>query len=282
MSMTRARQLLALLSLALAILSCARNAKPTEVAEGRYFSAGNPDYDEYFVRVHRLQVEMAAAPNELVEARRLLGDALVSSPDAPAAQLAEKVKIALDRLAEHGIRTRVEFRVPSPPDPPHTMAILTYSSTPGSNERQSLERIEAAVTRILRFAATMRAAGARASELRVDMARLESGVETAFREQSRGRRSQIHDNLRDAERVSVLMLARSDELARPAEALARELGSVLASYFKPWPVAPPPEPAPAPEPPRPRPRAGPDARPRARDPKAKTPSESAKSADFEP
>jgi hypothetical protein len=282
MPMTQARRLLAVLSVLLGVLSCVRSTKPTEVAEGRYFSAGSPDYDEFFVRVHRLQVEMAAAPNELSDARRTLAEALVSSPDAPTAQLAEKVKIALDRLAEHGIRTRVEFRTPSPPDPPHTMAILTYSATPAGNERQTFERIETAMTRILRFAATMRAAGTRASELRAGVARLESGVDATFREQSRGRRGQIHDNLADAERVSVLMLARSDELARPAEELARELGSVLVPYSKPWPVAPPPEPAPAPEPPRPRPRAGPDAHPRAGDPKAKAASDGAKSADFEP
>jgi hypothetical protein len=282
MSMTRALRLLALLSLMFGALSCVRSSKPTEVAQGLYFSAGSPDYDEFFVRVHRLQVELAGAPSELAEARRVLADAVVSAPDAPNAQLAEKVKLALDRLVEHGVRTRIEFRAPSPADPPHTMAILTYSATPAGNERQTVEHIEAAMTRVLRFAATMRAAGTRAGELRASVARLESGVETVFREQSRGRRAQIHDNLRDAERVSVLMLARSDELSRPAEELANELSRVLSSYFKPWPVAPPPEPAPAPEPPRPKPRATPDARPRTSEPKAKASSEAPKSADFEP
>lgn len=281
--MTRARFALAVLWLLLGVSACfPRSARVTEVGQGRYFSAGSPDYDEFFLSVHRLQVEMASAPNALAEARRLLSEAVVSAVDAPNAQLAEKAKLALDRLVEHGIRTRIEFRTPSPPDPPHTMALLSYSSTPGGAERQTFERLEAAMTRLLRFAAAMQLANQKLLELRGAVPKLESSVDQVFREQSRGRRGQVRDNLRDAERVSVLMLARSDELGRSAEDLAGELGRVLAPYFKPWPVAPPPEPAPAPaDSARPRPRAPEGARPRA-EPKPKATGDAPKSADFEP
>lgn len=263
-----------------------QSSGPSEVAQGRYFSAGRPDYDEFFLAVHRLQLQMASAPGEIAEARRALSSAVISGADASNAQLAEKVKVALDRLGERGVRTRVEFRSPTPPDPEHTMAILTPWSSPTGSDRQVFEGIEASLTRILRFVATMRRANGRLTELRSAVPRLEAGIEAAFHDQSRGRRRRVEANLRDSERVSVLMLARVDELGRPAEALVTELLRTLGPNFKLPASAPPPEPpAPAPEPPPPRQRANQDPRPRtspAAEPKAKPASEPAKSADFEP
>ena len=40
-------------------------AEPSAVAQGRYFSTGNPNYDEFFVRLHRMQVELKTAPETL-------------------------------------------------------------------------------------------------------------------------------------------------------------------------------------------------------------------------
>lgn len=288
MSLTRVARSLVLLVLLSNLPGCAgAGSKPSEVAQGRYFAAGSPDYDEFFVAIHRLQLEMANAPREIADARRALSTAVVSSADASNAQLAEKVKATLERLADRGVRTRVEFKSPTPPDPEHTMALLTPWTNPTGNDRQAFEDLESSLTRILRFAATMRRASARLIELRSRVPRLEAGIGSSFRDQSRGKRRQVEQNLEDAAQVSLLMLARADELGTPAEALANELRHVLAPNFK-LPASPPPasEPAPpSPEPPRPRPRAAPEPRAKAGagdEAKPKAAPEPPKSADFEP
>jgi len=55
---------------------------PSAVAQGRYFSTGNPDYDEFFVRLHRMQVELAAAPETLAKVRGDLARELEVTPPA--------------------------------------------------------------------------------------------------------------------------------------------------------------------------------------------------------
>jgi hypothetical protein len=281
MSMTR----VAIPALLAALLSsapgCLRSSGPSEVAQGRYFAAGNPEYDEFFLAVYRLQLEMAAAPGELAEARRALGIAVVSTTDASNAQLAEKLKATLDRLADHGLRTRLELRSPSPPDPEHAMALLTTAAIPTGSDRQTVESIESSLTRVLRFGAAMRRASSKLAQLLGAVPRLQTGVDAAFHEQGHGKRKQVASNLDDAARVNLLMLARADELGKPTEALASELQRVLAPYFKPFPSPPVVEaPAPAPEAPPPRPRQGARSRATPAEPNAKA--EPAKSADFEP
>lgn len=280
MSLTRVRVPLLLAALLLSAPGCSlRSSGQSEVAQGRYYAAGSPEYDEFFLSFYRLQLEMAAAPGEFSAARRALGEAVVSAADASNAQLAEKVKATLDRLADHGLRSRLEFRSPNPPDPEHTMALVTTAASPAGSDRQAVESIESSLTRVLRFGAAMRRATSKLAQLLGAVPRLETGVDSAFREQGHGKRKQVASNLGDAARVSLLMLARADELGKPAEDLANQLQRVLAAYFKPFPSPPVVEaPAPAPEVPAPRTRQ--DARPRAAEPKAKA--EPAKSADFEP
>lgn len=283
MSLTRFAALV--LVLALCAGGCSMHSGPTAVAQGRYFAAGTPEYDEFFVAIYRLQLQMAAAPAEFAEARRALSETVISAANAPSAQLAEKTKATLERLAEHGPRVRIEFRVPTPPDPERTMALVTPAGSPGGADRKALESIESSLTRILRFNATLHRATARLTELRRAVPRLEAGVDAAFHDQGRSKRTQVLTNLRDADRVSVLMLARADELGKPADELVSEFTRVLAAYFKSPSAAPSEviEPAPASEAPRARPPEN-DARPRASGPgpKPKPPPEPPKSADFEP
>jgi hypothetical protein len=68
-------------SLCLALLApsaCMLYARggPTAVAQGRYYSTGNPEYDEFFIDLHRMQVELNDAPERTAAPRKALADKL--------------------------------------------------------------------------------------------------------------------------------------------------------------------------------------------------------------
>jgi hypothetical protein len=90
-------------------------------------------------------------------------------------------------------------------------------------------------------------------------------------------------NLSDAERVLLLMLARADELGKPADDLVNELNRALAAHLKAGSDEPPSEPPSAqPEAVRPRARASGNAVPARAAEAGKPKPEPPKSADFEP
>lgn len=260
---------------------------PTDVAQGRYYSSGNAEYDAFFVNVYQQQLVMARAPGELAEARGVLTQSLVLDANAQNAELAEKLRLSLNALGQRGARVHFEVRLPSPPDPDHSMALISATPAPEGNERASLAASEAALTRLLRLGATMHQSQGELTKLRAMAPALEAKVDSAFPEQGPRQRERTLQNLKDAERVIVLMQARAEETAVPIDSLYRELNRVFASPETPPPdtAAPPkPEEKPRPRPVAPRPRSDsspPAARteaPAAVPPKTAAP----KSADFEP
>ncbi|HET9932800.1 MAG TPA: hypothetical protein VFQ35_18985 [Polyangiaceae bacterium] len=262
------------------------NSGPSEVAQGRYYSSGNAEYDAFFVDVYQQQLVMARAPGELTDARAALTQALVLDASAQNAELAEKLRLALNSLGQRGARVHFEVRLPSPPDPEHSIALISASPPPEGNERTSLAAAEAALTRLLRLAATMHQSEAELAKLRTSVPALEAKVDAAFQERGPRQRERTRQNLKDAERVMVLMQARADETASPVDGLYRELNRVFASSEPPPSEgASPPKPEEKPRP-RPAPRPRPDVAqpaPRSEGAPVASPKPTApKSADFEP
>ena len=263
------------------------NSGPSDVAQGRYYSSGSAEYDAFFVRVYQQQLLMARAPGELAEARGSLTQALVLDTTAQNAELAEKLRLSLNALGQRGARVHFEVRLPSPPDPDHSMALISATPAPEGNERASLAASEAALTRLLRLAATMHQSQGELTQLRAMAPALEAKVDSAFADQGPRKRERTLQNLKDAERVIVLMQARAEDTAIPVDGLYRELNRVFASPDTPpsesaTPPKPEEKPRPRPVAPRPRPDSAASA-PRAESapvapPKAAAP----KSADFEP
>ncbi|HEV8247081.1 MAG TPA: hypothetical protein VGP93_14990, partial [Polyangiaceae bacterium] len=65
----------ALLALALFASGCS-HPETTSVARGEYFAAGQPDFDDFFVRVYRFQRDTAAALQTETDAHAELARAL--------------------------------------------------------------------------------------------------------------------------------------------------------------------------------------------------------------
>jgi hypothetical protein len=287
MSLSRICALLALGAASSLTQSCAlfRGGGPSEVAQGRYYSAANPEFDSFFVGVYRLQVTMARAPGELSEARRSLTEALLLDDSAQNAEIAEKLKLSLNGLSAHGTRVHFEARLPSPPDPDHSMALISATPTPDGKEASQLATLEGSLTRLFRLAATMHQSEAELVTLRGAIPSLQGKLDVELKDQGSSKRAQTRQNLEDAERVIVLMQARASETAAPIDGLYKEIGQV---FGKAEPAANEPAQAAVKSEEKPRPRAQP-ARPRADAPAAPAaaPATSpkaapAKSADFEP
>jgi hypothetical protein len=219
---------------------------PTTVAQGQYFSTGNPDYDEFFVRLYRLQLELGQAPAELGRTRGALAQKLGVAEKAEAAALKTALTERAAELRSRGITARLE----SSREAPGTTTLRT-SGTPSAADSElvtALEQTLAATNRIQKALPAWR------TELEALPPRgvvLESGLESAFIGKGRAERNEIRENLADAQKIMGLMGPRLKELETGTD----ELAEALAATFPP-PAPPPPEP-PAPEPEaKPKPRSG--------------------------
>ncbi len=234
--------------------------EPTHVAQGRYYAAGAPDYDEFFLELYRTQVALKEAPDELLAGRRALEeglgltagaskDALESGLRARASSLAAKgivLSIQRDSTGKSSLSRRGK---PSADDDVKLVATLT----------DLVATIGALRERVPGFAKDL-------DTLPVRGVALERNVNDVFRTKGVGKRGEVRDNLADAQKVMGLMRP----LLKDVDARSAELFSILTDVLRP---APPPPPAPEPEaaePPQLRPHA-PRARPRSPKPAAARP-----------
>lgn len=216
----------------------------TEVAQGQRFSTTNREYDQFFSAVHRLQLTMAQATDELSAARRELTHATVFAKDAGSSAIASQVKLELDRLAKRGVYVRVELERATPDTASHARASFSPANKPAQSDEALLKKLESGVTGMLRVSASMQHARAEISVLASQAERLEHGLEVAYGDASRAERERVLDNLRDAERVLALTLARAERTGKPADefvqAFVAALGHERRAIPIPEPEAPPP------------------------------------------
>jgi hypothetical protein len=218
---------------------------PTAVAQGQYFSTGNPDYDEFFVRLFRLQLELGQAPEQLAGARAALAAKLGVPDKAETAALKSALAERAGELGSRGVRVRIA----SEKDTDGTQA-LRVSGTPSGSDAELVAELERALAETTRIRKQLPAWHKELELLPPRGVVLESGIESAFVGKGRAERNEIRENLADAQKIMGLMGPRLKEL----DTAASELADAFAAAF-PAPAPPPPEPV-APEPEvKPKPRA---------------------------
>ena len=74
---------------------CVGNRGPSDVSQGRQYSSGNAEYDEFFSEVHQLQVMLGKAPDRERAIRQQLSQAL----GIDGASRAEEIAAALSKRA---------------------------------------------------------------------------------------------------------------------------------------------------------------------------------------
>jgi hypothetical protein len=290
---------------------------PSAVAQGRYFPTGNPNYDEFFVRLYRMQVELKAAPETLAAVRGDLVRRLALEPSADADALRAALKTKAGEVSGRGATLVVDphRRRSSPPGdesgaelrerselaeggggavakraagarPPFmveraresdTTTRLVVVGAPAAEDKETIASFTTAVERVGEIRGHLGAWLKELEWLPKTAVALDASVEAAFVGESRGTRDEVHENLADAQKVVALMTARVKEI----DENSAELEGIFVSAFGEKRRDPPPAPAePTPSEPPPKTKPRPSARTEA--PTPRPPADEAPAATAKP
>lgn len=231
---------------------------PTSVARGEYFSTQNPDYDDFFLRLFRLQVELGQAPEKLTRTRTALNQRLGIPANAEAPAIKTALGERASTLRAHGLSVRVEPSRDTPGE-----VVLRVSGSRNATDAELLTALEQALGDVNQLRQALPGWHKQLEELPPRGVALESGIETAFVGRGRGERTEIRDNLADAQKIMGLMGPRLKALEQAGSDLVE---AMTAAFPAPAPT-PAPEPAPPESEPKPKARA---TRPGARSPAPKS------------
>jgi hypothetical protein len=241
--LTRALTLAAWLGAAALAPGCAAfgGGGPSNVAQGKYYSSGNPQYDEFFIALYQLQLKMADSPRVPNAERQSLAEALTLSPETPGDGVADRLHEEAQKLSRSGIRMRLE-QTASEDKPENASATIRASARPKDDASAALfSKLETSATNLRRTASEMKASLTLLAKLEVDAINLDADVPKAFIAARVGKQSEVKKNLADAQKLIVLMKARADEvrtqceelLARIAKAIDTDDGSLSAPQPEP-------------------------------------------------
>jgi hypothetical protein len=217
---------------------------PSTVAQGKYYSSGNADYDQFFIRLYQLQVEMENAPRVPDNERQGLAQALELSPETPADGVSSRIHEEAQKLGHTGVRMRLEQN-PSLDKPEAASATIRATIRPKDDASAALiTHIETSATNLLRNVSQMKAAEVELGKLELDEINLDAEVPNAFAKAHLGKQSEVKQNLADGQKLITLMKARGQEVMGQSEellaAIAKAVNTDDGSLSAP---APTPEPA---------------------------------------
>jgi hypothetical protein len=224
----------------------------SDVAQGRYYSSGSPDYDEFFLKVYRLQVELKDGPGNVerltADLSAKLGLAASAAPADLRTALAERVKA----FASQGVSLRLERDVGGGMQ-------LKQSGSPKEADKALLTTLGQSVTAIDAVRDRIGSWERDLDQLPPRGIELDRRVDEVFHLEGRGKRSEVHENLADAQKVMGMMRSLVKDADARSTQLSEAVIGVLGASAPPPP--PPPEPEPEAEPdPKPRSRAAPPPR----------------------
>lgn len=225
----------------------------TDVGQGRYYSSGKPDYDEFFLRVYRLQVELKDGPDQVEQLTADLGEKLGLPKGAAPPDLRAKLSERVRSFGAHGITLRLERDVGGGMQ-------LKQGGTATGADAELLTTLGKAVTAIDSVRDRIGSWQRDLDQLPARGIELDRGVDEVFRLEGRGKRGEVHDNLADSQKVMGLMRSLLKDADTRSEQLSEAVIGVLGASAPP-PPPPPPDPEADAEPEsKPRPRATPPRR----------------------
>lgn len=219
---------------------------PTDVARGEYYAAGKPAFDSFFIRLHELQVELLAAPDEPKLARSSLTEAVGLTPQASDDSLSSRLRDELKKLESQGLRVRLD--VPESPAADASATLYTNENPTPSALRSKLPEV---ATRLVRSRNRMQHTRDELEKLRVTGIELEANIDRDFRVEGPWKRDEVRRNLADGQKLITLMQARAQEVQESDKKLLGLVASAVttdpslgkAVVYTPPPVVEPVKPA---------------------------------------
>jgi hypothetical protein len=214
---------------ALVVLTCGISSLPacsvfaarnqSTVAQGKYYAAGDPHYDEFFVGLFLLQVQMDQAPHVPELERLNLAHALALTPGASNADVAQRLHEEALKLSRSGLRMRLDQNASSE-KPDAASAALKTSGRPKDRETTNfLAQVETSATALLRSAGELKQATEALDGLELAAGGLDASVDKDFASAPVGKLEEVKKNLADAHRLVALMKVRAQAVQGESEQL---------------------------------------------------------------
>jgi hypothetical protein len=206
-------------------LFAARNQ--STVAQGKYYAAGEPQYDEFFVGLFLLQVQMEQAPH-LPELERLnLAHALNLTPQASSDEVGQRLHEEALKLSRSGLRMRLDQN-PSSEKPDSASAAVRTNERPKDRPTSTLVgQIEASATTLLRSMGELKQADDALDGLELAAGSLDASVDKDFAAAPAGKLDEVKKNLADAHKLIALMKVRAGEVRGESEQLLSTVGKAV-------------------------------------------------------
>jgi hypothetical protein len=189
------------------------------VAQGKYFAAGEPHYDEFFVGLFLLQLQMEQAPH-LPELQRLnLAHAIGLTPRASSAEVGQRLNEEALKLRRTGLRMRLD-QYPASEKPDSANAAVRTSERPNDRKTAAfVAQIETSATTLLRSIGELKQADDALDGLELAAGGLDASVDKDFAAAAPGKQDEVKKNLADAHKLIALMKVRAGEVRGESEEL---------------------------------------------------------------
>lgn len=193
---------------------------PSNVAQGRYYSTGDPEYDDFFLRLFRLQIKLKDAPPRVGEPRQQVAEALNVGPDP------EEIRTALAKRASELNGRGIRYSVAHTADP-NQPPTLVVTGNPTGNDFALKGMLEKALKSAGELAIDLAAWQKELDELAPREATLEGNIGEAFAARSESERTEIKSNLVDGSKIIALLVERTRDLEHATTDFLKALGSAL-------------------------------------------------------
>ncbi len=231
---------------------------PSNVALGKAYAPGAPQYDRFFTALYQVQLTMGQAPDHERALRERLAKVAEAGPGAKEEELGPLLQKRAERLAKHGVTLKVTVsKLDQGTDASARLSTNGGATTPADTEL--VATLDKAVSDAARLLTDMRGANPVLEKLKSEAPPLEPEIDDVFRKEGRTKRADVRKNLKDAEQLIPLMESRAGEPPPPSEApppkKRKGAKPKAASSGETKPPEPSPPPEPKPPPPKPKPPA---------------------------
>ncbi len=200
---------------------------PSSVGQGHKYVSGNPEYDQYFSQLYELQVEMGKAPDTEKAIRKKLAKKLGIDADASAALLAHKVKKNAEKIAKRGVGLQITLEGGDDNDGAGSAKLQSSGGTLSGDAKKFANAVEDAVVHEQKLAAEMKKSHKLLDQLRAKTVELKANVESVFRKGGIRKQAEVKKNLKDADTMITLMVARSDDVSDAASKTIKRLAEAI-------------------------------------------------------
>ncbi len=214
------------------IAGCALFNPPSKVKSGQLFETGQGPYDDYFNKVHALQMQASNWPDAKKAARRNLIDELKVATDAPDVTIAQATHERMIAIAHEVGSTRLELRDDD------AKLVLASESRADASARQFTKALMGFIEAELKRKKEMHDIPSKCDELAKAGRELEPRVKTDFVRNGGSAMADVHDELQASLEVLDQISSTARQGSREAEDFVADMQrAIMADSSEPLPGA---------------------------------------------